>query len=292
MSISTNSPKAWWLASRPKTLSGAAVPVCIAWSAAYALQGFIPIFPSVLCLLFALLMQVDANFVNDYFDFKKGEDGADRLGPERACTQGWITPSAMEKGIVFTTLLSALVGLPLVCWGGWEMLIVGILCVLFCFLYTTLLSRIALGDVLVLVFFGLVPVCVTYYLLTEGLTLQVVILGLACGIATDCLLLVNNYRDRDADKSHGKRTLVTLIGAKATEFLYVLFGLIATACVIFVNQRYSFLILIYAGMHIHTYSKMKRIREGRELNKILAHTARNILFYGILTCIITLLNIK
>ena len=145
--IKTNSPHAWWLAFRPKTLTGAAAPVILALSAAYGIYGHIDWIPALLCLAFALLMQVDANLVNDYFDCIRGVDTQDRLGPERACSQGWITLSAMRMGIGITTLLACLAGLPLVWWGGWECILVGIACVVFCFLYTTLFSRIAMGDV-------------------------------------------------------------------------------------------------------------------------------------------------
>ena len=109
-------------------------------------------------------MQIDANFVNDYFDFVRGNDDETRLGPRRACAQGWVTMRAMKSALVITTALACVAGLPLVLYGGMEMIFVGIVCVLFCFLYTTRLSYIGMGDILVIVFFGLVPVTMTYYL--------------------------------------------------------------------------------------------------------------------------------
>ena len=105
--VGTNSIKAWILAARPKTLSGAAVPVIVALTKAWADTDSIVWIPAVLCLLFALIMQIDANFVNDYFDCIKGVDGKDRLGPERACAQGWVTLPAMRWMIAATTLLAA-----------------------------------------------------------------------------------------------------------------------------------------------------------------------------------------
>ena len=163
--VRQNSPKAWLLAARPKTLTGAAVPVLIGGALAYAnAHGDVQWLPLVLCMLFALVMQIDANFVNDYFDYLKGNDGVERLGPKRACTEGWVTPQAMRWALVLTTGVACLIGLPLVLYGGLTMIAVGVACVLFCFLYTTTLSYVALGDVLVLVFFGLVPVTLTYYL--------------------------------------------------------------------------------------------------------------------------------
>ncbi len=126
--------------------------------------------PALLCLLFAWVMQIDSNLVNDFFDFKHGNDDETRLGPKRACAEGWITMKAMKWGIIITTLLGCIIGLPLAFYGGKEMIIVGICCVLFCFLYTTKLSYLGLGDLLVLLFFGIVPVCCTYYLvMPEGM---------------------------------------------------------------------------------------------------------------------------
>ena len=141
--ISTNSFKAWYLALRPKTLTGAAAPILIALSAAWkdlSLENrdFLWL-PGLLCLAFALLMQIDANFINDYFDFKKGVDTEERLGPKRACAQGWITLKAMKWGIILTTVLSCLIGLPLIQYGGIEMIGIGAICVVFSFLYLSLI---------------------------------------------------------------------------------------------------------------------------------------------------------
>ena len=95
--VKTNSIKAWLLAARPKTLAGAAVPVMLGCALAAA-DGWFQIVPAMLCFLFAFLMQIDANFINDFFDYLKGSDREDRLGPERACAQGWITLEAMKRG--------------------------------------------------------------------------------------------------------------------------------------------------------------------------------------------------
>ena len=134
-----NSARAWFLAARPKTLTGAAVPVMIGCAMAY-------------------------HFINDYFDCIRGnDDRATRLGPKRACAEGWITLKAMRRGLVVTSLLACMVGLPLILYGGMALVAVGAVCVVFAFLYTTFFSYKGLGDLLVLVFFGIVPVCFTYY---------------------------------------------------------------------------------------------------------------------------------
>lgn len=289
--VKQNSLKAWILAARPKTLSGAAVPVIIGLSLAYSdaklYEGdAFSWTAAILCLLFALIMQIDANFINDFFDYARGNDDAEtRLGPLRACTQGWVSTDAMKRAIASTTCLACVIGLPLIYYGGLEMILIGILCVVFCFLYTTHLSYLGLGDVLVLLFFGVVPVCVTYYVQLHIVTLEVFIASIACGLVIDALLIVNNYRDRDNDRMDGKNTLVVKIGEEATEMLYLAIGI--AACMMGVtfwlnSHILAFVLpLIYLVLHFYTWLKMKRIYQGKELNVCLGETARNILIYGL-----------
>jgi len=306
--IKTNSLSAWILAARPKTLTGAIVPVMIGTAWAWKIGGAenFRFFPALLCFLFAFLMQIDSNFINDYFDCVKGSDDKEtRLGPKRACTEGWITLPAMRKGLVVTSLLASLVGLPLVFYGGWQMVLVGAACVLFAFLYTTFFSYLGLGDVLVLVFFGIIPVTFTTYVILpstlQGVYPEVIMTSIACGLVIDTLLIVNNYRDRDNDKKSGKMTLIVRIGAKKAEKLYNFLGLLA---IIFTIQgRFSLdnngwkayvipliIYIPYILLHTKTQRYMVQIKQGRELNKVLALTARNILIYGILTTIVVLIS--
>lgn len=287
MDIKRNSWKAWVVAARPKTLAGASVPVMIALAMAWSdvgVEGFKPL-PAVLCMLFAFVMQVDANFVNDYFDFKSGKDDELRLGPPRACQMGWIDPRSMKRGIAVATLVACAVGLPLAFIAGWQMVVVGLLCVVFCFLYTTFMAQRAMGDILVLVFFGLVPVVATYYIQTGCAPLRVFTAAVACGLVVDTLLVVNNYRDMHNDRRVGKRTLIVAIGGKWGRRLYLWLGIIACmAGVAFVaeGRLWAFVLpLVYLALHVKAYRHMVRIGEGRELNKVLAETARNMFVYGL-----------
>ena len=286
--VKTNSIKAWVLAARPKTLTGAAVPVMIGVSAAYA-DGYFSFVPALLCLLFALFMQIDANFVNDYFDYKKGLDDEHRLGPKRACAEGWITMSAMKKGIAITTVLSCMTGIPLVFYGGYWLVLVGFACVLFTFLYTTTLSRMGLGDLLVLVFFGIVPVCLTYYVQTHTFSYVVLLLSLACGLVIDGLLVVNNYRDYDNDKRGGKITLVVMTGKRFAENLYLWLGIIAVCLcqVLWMTDRIvaALLPLLFFVLHFMTWKRMRDIGSGKQLNMVLGDTARNIFVFGLIVSI-------
>lgn len=296
--VKTNSVKAWLLATRPKTLSAAAVPVMIgtafAWRNTSEQFNWIP---AILCLLFAWIMQIDSNLVNDYFDFKKGNDDETRLGPKRACSEGWITSDAMVWGILITTLLGCMTGIPLILYGGLEMVMVGIACVVFCFLYTTLFSYHGLGDILVLLFFGIIPVCCTYYvcmpLHQQIPTGEVIASSIACGLAIDALLIVNNYRDIDNDRSNGKITLAVRLGESKTRRLYESIGYTAAGIMIILvffdlYQIDKFIptyaiYLIYIILHRQSYQEMKRINKGAKLNQVLGLTARNILVFGILS---------
>lgn len=289
--IKQNSPRAWLLAARPKTLTGAAVPVLIGLALAWVdTRDFVTdVFSwtaALLCMAFALLMQVDANFINDFFDYAHGNDDTERrLGPLRACTQGWVKIESMKHAIALTTCAACLVGLPLIWYGGMEMMLIGILCVLFCFLYTTHLSYIGMGDLLVVVFFGVVPVCITYYVQLHTCTWQVFIASLCCGIVTDCLLLVNNYRDRENDSQDGKKTLVVEIGVEATEWLYLALGVVAVVAGVsfwLYGHVLAFVLpFFYLLLHLQTWQKMKHIKQGKQLNECLGETARNILVYGL-----------
>ena len=296
--VKTNSVKAWLLATRPKTLSAAAVPVMIgtafAWRNTSEQFNWIP---AILCLLFAWIMQIDSNLVNDYFDFKPGNADETRLGPKRACSEGWITSDAMVWGILITTLLGCMTGIPLILYGGLEMVMVGIACVVFCFLYTTLFSYHGLGDILVLLFFGIIPVCCTYYvcmpLHQQIPTGEVIASSIACGLAIDALLIVNNYRDIDNDRSNGKITLAVRLGESKTRRLYESIGYIAAGIMIILVffdlyqidkliPTYA-LYLIYIILHRQSYKEMKRINKGAKLNQVLGLTARNILVFGLLS---------
>ena len=289
--IKTDSAKAWLLAARPKTLSGAAVPVMIgvalAWvdSPQYDGEPFSWL-AALLCLLFSFAMQIDANFINDFFDFANGTDDVEtRLGPRRACAQGWVKLDSMKRAIALTTCLACVIGLPLAWFGGLEMILVGILCVVFAFLYTTFFSYQGLGDWLVLVFFGIVPVCCTYYIQLHTVTWQVFLASLACGMVIDALLIVNNFRDRDNDRLAGKDTLIVKLGPEAGLQLYlgVGIGAIILGFTFWMNGHIlaSLLPLIYFTLHLFTWLKIKRIYQGKALNLCLGETARNIFIYGL-----------
>lgn len=290
--VQQNSLRAWFLAARPKTLSAALVPVVVAAALAWAEGCFRPV-PVVLCLLFAALMQVAANFINDLLDFRKGTDREDRLGPERACAQGWVTPAAMRRAIAAVLVLACLAGCFLLFYGGWWLVLVGAACVVFAFLYTTLLSYCGLGDVLVWLFFGFVPVLGTYYVQAGTLSPSAWWLAAACGLVIDTLLVVNNYRDRDTDRATGKRTLIVALGEPFGRWFYFAQGVAGYVCAALSaldgHTWVALLPLFYVLPHFLTWRKMVQIRSGRALNRTLGFTSRNILLFGFLVAVSLLL---
>lgn len=276
------------MAARPKTLAGAATPVMLGCALAAA-DGWFQLIPTALCFLFAFLMQIDANFINDLFDYVKGTDREDRLGPERACSQGWITMDGMKRGIALTTMLACLTGVFLLFYSGLEMIPVGLLCILFAFLYTAgpyPLAYHGWGDVLVIIFFGFVPVGCTYYVMCHDWTWNVTITSLVCGLIIDTLLMVNNYRDQEQDAKSGKRTIVVRLGAVAGRWLYLTLGLAAAGlCLLFVLTGHVWAAILpqfYIIPHFLSWQRMVKINKGKELNSILGETSRNMLLFGML----------
>ncbi len=288
--IKKNGLKAWLLAARPKTLTAAIAPVAI--GAAYAVcrygtLAYADLMPMILCLAFAMMMQINANFINDYYDFKRGSDRSDRLGPERACAQGWVSERAMKIAIFISSTISCIIGLPLVLYGGWRLIAVGALCVCGAYLYTTRFSYKGLGDVMVLIYFGIIPVVFTAYCMALKLDWCIFLLGIATGLVIDDLLMINNYRDLEQDASSGKNTVAVRLGQRASLQLYWYlgsFGAVIAYIVLWYNNAYCMFELIYLLFHFFTFKKMRRL-EGKALNIILAQTSRNIVIFALVTCL-------
>lgn len=294
--IQPHSFKAWLLATRPKTLPGALAPVIVGSSLAFHHEHLVwPV--AILCSLFAVLMQVVANFINDYTDYKKGSDREDRLGPERACAQGWISPSAMLTASYITSILACFVGLGLLYYGGWPLIIIGLICVLFAFLYSTgpyPLSYYGWGDVLVIVFFGLIPVVTTYYIMCKEISGYSILLGFAVGIATDAILMVNNYRDIAQDQLSKKRTIVVRFGASFGAKAYAGIGLLASllTAVYFcldMHPLYILALLPYGIIFTNNYRQLKHIGPNKRLNIILGKTALSVLVLSLTLAICTII---
>ena len=283
--------KAWLEAARPRTLPASLSPVLLACALAYR-DGVFQWIPALLCVGVALLAQIASNFANDYFDFKKGADGADRLGPERAVAQGWITPKAMLIGAFVTLGLSCLMGCGLLFYGGWWLIGIGLaiaLCVLAYSAGPFPLAYNGLGDVCVVLFYGVVPVCFTYYVQALSFSLLAFLLSLAVGFLSANILIVNNYRDYAQDRAAGKRTTIVLFGRRFGRVAYFVNGLIALLLVfrllLAAPLWLTALFGLFFVLFVATWQEMRK-REGRALNATLGHTARNVFLFSLLVSLL------
>lgn len=279
--------KNWIEAVRLRTLPVSVAGVAVACGYAAAHDCF-RIVPAVLCFLFALLAQVASNFANEYFDYKHGFDRRGRAGFRRGVTEGDISPKAMLCATIVVLALAGIAGCGLIPFGGWKLVPVGILVAVFALAYSAgpyPLSRIGLGDVAVLVFFGIVPVCLSFYVQSGYIGGDVMRGAVAIGLMGVNVLVVNNYRDSDDDRAVGKRTTVVRFGRKFALALYMVDGLAAIALTADVWFGRQWLTLVapaaYLALHLRTWLAIRR-SSGASLNPLLGATARNMLIYSLL----------
>ena len=280
--------KVWLLAARPKTLPAAAAPVLIGAAMAYADHGF-HLLSALAALAGALLIQIGTNFANDYFDHRQGVDTAERLGPLRVTHAGLVTPSAMRNATVVVFTLALLVGVYLVVRGGWPIVIIGLLSILFGVLYTAgpyPLGYNGWGDIFVLIFFGPVAVGGTYYVQALILPTYVVIAGLAPGLFSVAILVVNNLRDLENDRAAGKKTLPVRCGRFFTIAQYI--------CCVTVGALVPIPLVLYLGSPAYSLVATATLlpallvirqvmtRHGKPLNDTLAATGQLLLLYSVL----------
>ncbi len=205
---------AWWLAARPATLTAAVAPVLVG-IAVVARDGAARPLAAGAALLTALLLQIGANFANDLFDFEKGADTEERLGPTRAVQSGLLSPSQMRTGTLWAFGAAALAGLVLVALGGWPIAVLGALAIAAGLGYTAgpwPLGYHGLGDLTVFFFFGVVAVAGTGFVQTHHLSALALAAALPMGFLVTSILAVNNLRDIDTDVRAGKRTLAVRMG--------------------------------------------------------------------------------
>lgn len=271
----------WLLAIRPKTLPAAIGPVLLGTAFAYS-ASTIEFSIAVTCLLGAMLLQVAANLANDYFDYKKGIDTSERLGPIRVTAQGLLTEREILGALIINIILAVLDGLFLIYKAGFVILIIGTISIIALLTYSGTVIAFGyrgLGDIFVFVFFGIIAVNGTFFAITGKTSPQVLLGSVTSGLLVNNILVINNYRDLENDKKTGKKTLAVLIGFRATLFQYIL-SLILSYVVVFAlflfgNSSY-FIFLPMITLPIAwklTYGLIK-MDIGPDLNQVLAKTAR------------------
>ncbi|MBL6956592.1 MAG: 1,4-dihydroxy-2-naphthoate polyprenyltransferase [Chlorobium phaeobacteroides] len=284
---STSRFQAWMLAIRPKTLPAGAVPVVVGTALAAVDGKMLPI-AAVVALLCALGIQVATNFINEIYDFRKGADTADRLGPTRTVAAGLVSEKNMIVVSVFLLVAVFFMGLYLVYLAGWPILLVGLLSMFFAWAYTGGPFPIAysgLGDLFVFIFFGLVAVGGTYYVQAQEVTFPVLTAAIAPGLFSVNILLVNNIRDIDTDRKVGKMTLPARIGGGNARWLYLGFTIVAYFVPVWMWMTgYSLWVMLSWLSLPLAVSQTKTLfgSDGRALNAVLAGTGRVMTLYGFL----------
>ncbi|KPK45134.1 MAG: hypothetical protein AMJ65_00810 [Phycisphaerae bacterium SG8_4] len=281
--------KALLLSARPKTLWAAAAPVIMGTAIAHTDAG-INWLVTAATLTCAILIQVGTNYANDYYDFVKGIDTTDRVGPTRATAAGLVSPRQMKAAFIATFAAAALMGCYLIYKGGWPIAVIGIVSIACGVLYTAgpfPLGYLGFGDLFVLVFFGPVSVGGTYYLQTGQITPTAIIAGLAPGLISTAILTVNNFRDYHTDSRTGKRTLVVRFGRRfgKVEYIACLLG----ACAIALGLTLAHWGHFWANLSLLTlaaaYKPVRAVlTEARPeiLNRTLAQTGLLLLIYSVL----------
>lgn len=246
-----------------------------------------------ICLVFATLAQVASNFANEYFDYRAGLDRAGRVGPRRGVTEGDITPRAMLRATLVTLAAACAVGLTLIHWGGWQMLLWGALIAAGVLAYSTgplPLSHIALGEAAVIAFFGIAPVVLEFYLMNGYLDPYVWGGGIAIGLMGANVLLVNNIRDIHDDRAARKHTLVALAGRRTGSFLYLFNGVAAVWLMgsvwLLAGTWWWIAPAIYLVIHSLLWYKLDRT-SGAALNPLLGKTAVLMAAYAVAFAVAT-----
>ncbi|HET7433187.1 MAG TPA: 1,4-dihydroxy-2-naphthoate polyprenyltransferase [Thermoanaerobaculia bacterium] len=268
--------KSWLLAARPKTLSAAAVPVMIGSALAAHEPPGVTWWVFGCALVGAALIQIATNFINDALDFKKGADTGERLGPIRVTQAGLISAQNVMTAAWLCLAGAAICGIPLLYRGGWPMLVIGLASIVAAYAYTGgpyPLAYHGLGEIFVLIFFGLVAVGGTFYAHSLQLTPSALVAGFASGALGTVLLVINNLRDVSGDRVSNKRTTVVRFGERFARAEIAFFALVPFVCAALIAWMMSHLWLLIAllalPLAIALIARVSR-SSGRELNRCLA----------------------
>lgn len=279
--------QAWLLAARPATLTAALVPVMVGAAVAFAENGF-ALVPVLAALFGAMAIQVGTNFANDVFDFEKGADTEDRLGPVRAVQAGLLTPGQMRQGMYVAFGLAVVAGIYLTVVAGPTIILIGVASIISGIAYTAgpyPLAYVGLGDVFVMLFFGFVAVMGTIFVQTGTWSMLGALAAAPIGALSTGVLVVNNVRDRQQDVLVNKRTLAVRFGRKFAEVEYAVLLVVAygvPALLLYQGRGVQILLPLLTLPGGLILLRQLRTREGTPLNPVLAGTAKLSLAFGVL----------
>lgn len=279
----------WVMAARPQTLGLSTTPVIVGAALSWAVEREVNLAAVVAAFLGSVLIQIGTNLHNDAADYKRGGDGPDRVGAPRATASGLLSAAAVTRGAAACFAAAAAIGAYLIWLGGWPIALLGAASLLSGWAYTGGARPIAytpFGEAFVVVFFGIAAVCGTYWLCTGQMTAVAVEVGVAVGLLTAAVLLVNNHRDAKADYRVGRRTLAIVCGPSLTRCVYAgllivpffLLGAIAAA----LPNGHAWPALLALPMAVVMVYRFAAEPAGPGFNRILVQTARLQHLFGLL----------
>ena len=278
----------WVMAARPRTLGLSVTPVIVGTALAWATTRQIHATAVFAALVGSMAIQLGTNLHNDAIDSERGGDGPDRVGPPRVTAMGLLSGTSVKRGALVCFALAGLIGLYLVYAGGWPILLLGILSVASGWAYTGGPLPIAytpLGEAFVVAFFGVGAVCGTYWLCTGSLGSAPITAGFALGLMSGAVLLVNNYRDVDADSRVGRRTLAIIAGPRITSWVYAALMLLPFALLWAIGRELphghvwlALAALPFALLLIYRFAHEPR---GRGFNQILVRTVQTQIVFAL-----------
>jgi 1,4-dihydroxy-2-naphthoate octaprenyltransferase len=287
----------WLLASRPKTLPAAVSPVIIGSAVAFAEHSF-RFGPALAAFLGALLLQIGANLANDVFDYEKGADQHDRLGPMRVTQAGLLSPKDVKTGMWVTFALAAICGIYMTLVSGWFILLIGLLAILAAIAYTGgpfPYGYKGLGEIFVFIFFGFAAVCGTYYAQTNTISQLAVLSSIPVGLLIVAILVVNNVRDYESDKSANKKTLAVRFGLEwaRQEFVSIVILAFVTVVLLSISDIATpWLLLTWLSLPlVFSTSSSVLNQRGKILNKTLASTGQLTLVFSLLYAVGLILSV-
>ncbi|HEY1474794.1 MAG TPA: 1,4-dihydroxy-2-naphthoate octaprenyltransferase [Pseudolabrys sp.] len=277
------------MAARPRTLSLSITPVAVgaalAWAAARQVH-----WPAVLAALIAsAFIQLGTNLHNDAVDSERGGDGPDRIGPPRVTASGLLSGRSVKHGACACFGVAALMGLYLIAVGGWPILLLGILSIVSGWAYTGGPWPIAytpLGELFVIAFFGVGALGGTFWLCTATLGAPALAAGLGLGVLTGAVLLVNNFRDVEADTRVGRRTLAIVAGPQGTAVIFAVLMVLPYALLPLIGRSlphgHVWPALLTLPPTLALIYRFTREPPGRGFNRILVWTVQIQLAFSLL----------
>lgn len=282
--------KSWFLAFRPKTLTAAVVPILVGTTLVFFNKQPVLWWVSGCALLASLCIQIATNLINDAIDFHKGADTHERIGPQRVTQSGLIHSRTVMVGGLFFLFLAMLFGLPLVIHGGWPIVVIGIASIFLAYSYTGgvfPLAYLGLGDLFVLLFFGVIAVSGLYYLHTLTWSIDALVAGLQVGFLSTVLIAVNNLRDVNQDRLVHKKTLAVRFGVR-----FVRYEIMSLIVISFLLNIYwltlghswvgAILPFLSLPLALVVVKKVRHLEPSQAMNQVLAQSAALHIGFGAL----------